>query len=168
MSTKVTATMTYDVTPQEVFEMFRDPEYVAEKIKHTGGTNPQISVTETGSDVEIWAVRDIPAQVPGFVKSFTGDVIHVVEHARWSPADDLGARSAVVTLEFQGTPSTINGRLDLRPVPNGAVVDVDFTVKASVPLIGGKIEGVIGNQMDRAVRQENRVGVAWLTGGPMP
>jgi carbon monoxide dehydrogenase subunit G len=168
MSTKVTAAMTYEATPAEVWAMFRDPDYVAEKIKHTGGTNPQVSVTETGSDVEVWAIRDLPAQVPGFVKTFTGDVIHVVEHARWSPADEFGSRSAVATLEFQGTPSTINGRLDLHPSGTGTVVDVEFTVKASVPLIGGKIEGVIGNQIERAVRQENKVGVAWLTGGEMP
>ncbi|MDQ1245799.1 MAG: hypothetical protein QG597_166, partial [Actinomycetota bacterium] len=72
------------------------------------------------------------------------------------------------TLEFQGTPSTDSGRLSLHPTQEGAAVDVDFDVKASVPFIGGKIEGVIAHQMERAVRQENRVGVAWLTGGPMP
>jgi len=168
MSTKITATMTYDATADEVFEMFRDPGYVAEKIKRTGGINPQVKVTESGSDVEIWAIRDIPAQVPGFVKTFTGDSVHVVEHARWSPADNLGARTAAVTLEFQGTPSNVSGRLSLHPTDTGSVVDVDFTVKASVPLIGGKIEGVIAHQMERAIRQENRVGVAWLTGGEMP
>lgn len=168
MSTKVNATMTYDATCDEVFAMFCDHGYIEQKVLHTGGTNPDISVTEVGSDVEISTIRDLPAQVPGFVKSITGDQVHVVEKARWSPADDLGARTASVTLEFQGTPSTVRGTLSLHPVPDGSVVEVDFDVKASVPFVGGKIEGVIAHQMERAVRQENRVGVAWLTGGPMP
>lgn len=168
MSTKVTATMTYDATCSEVFEMFCDPGYIEQKLLRTGGTNPEISVTPVGSDIDISAIRDLPAQVPGFVKSITGDQIHVVEKARWSPADDLGARTATVTLEFQGTPSTVSGTLSLHPAGDGAVVDVAFDVKASVPLLGGKIERVIADQMQRAVRQENRVGVAWLTGGPMP
>lgn len=168
MSTKVTATMTYDTTCDEVFTMFCDHGYIEQKVLRTGGTNPEITVTPVGSDVDITTIRDLPAQVPGFVKSITGDQIHVVEKARWSPADDLGARTAAVTLEFQGTPSTVSGTLSLHPKGDGCVVDVDFTVKASVPFIGGKIEGVIAHQMERAVRQENRVGVAWLTGGPMP
>lgn len=168
MSTKVTATMTYDATCDAVFAMFCDPGYIAEKVKRTGGQNPQIDVGQTGSDTDITTVRDVPAQVPSFVKAITGDPIHVIEKARWSAADDLGARTAAVTLDFQGTPSSISGTLNLHPQDDGCVVDVDFDVKASVPLVGGKIEGVIAHQMERAVRQENRVGVAWLTGGEMP
>ncbi len=168
MTTKVTATMTYDATCDEVFAMFRDPAYIEQKLLRTGGTNPDIEVSDVGSDVLISAIRDLPAQVPGFVKTFTGDQIHVIEKTRWSPADDLGARTAAVELEFKGTPSTINGTLSLHPVADGSAVDVVFEVKATVPLIGGKIESVIAGQMERAVRQENRVGVAFLTGGPMP
>ncbi|MCB0916303.1 MAG: DUF2505 domain-containing protein [Actinobacteria bacterium] len=168
MSTKVTGTMTYDASCDDVFAMFRDPEYIKEKIKRTGGTNPDIDVADVGSDVLISAIRDLPAQVPGFVKTFTGDQIHVVEKARWSPADDLGARTAVVDLEFQGTPSKISGKLSLHPTETGSAVDASFEVKATVPLIGGKIESVIAGEMERAIRQENRVGVAYLTGGPMP
>lgn len=168
MTTKVTATMTYEATCDEVFAMFREQDYIEAKILHTGGTNPDITVTDVGSDVEITTIRDLPAQIPAFVRAFTGEQIHVIEKARWSPADDLGARTAAVTLVFQGTPSTITGTLSLHPVPDGSVVDAVFEVKATVPLIGGKIEGVIAGQVERAIRQENRVGVAYLTGGPMP
>ena len=168
MTTKVTATMTYEATCDEVFAMFRERPYIEQKILRTGGTNPEINVVDVGSDVEITTIRDLPAQVPGFVKAFTGDQIHVVEKARWSPADDLGARTAAVTLVFEGTPSTISGTLSLHPAPQGCVVDAVFEVKATVPLIGGKIESVIAGEVERAIRQENRVGVAYLTGGPMP
>lgn len=162
MTKKVQTTMTYDADCDTVFAMFRDEAYVTEKVAKTGGSNAEVTVADEGSDVLITAARDLPAEVPSFVKKFTGDTIKVVETTRWSPADDLGARSAAVKLEFAGTPSAVSGTLNLRPAGDGAVVDVDFDVKASVPLVGGKIEGVIAEQIERAIRQENKVGVAWL------
>jgi len=163
MSTTVKQTMTYDADCDRIFEMFRDETYIGEKLAGTGGFDPEISITEPGSEVKITAARSVPAEVPGFVKKFTGDEIRIVEVQDWSPADDLGARTAKVTLEFSGTPSTVQGTLDLRPQGDGAEVLVDFDVKASVPLVGGKIERVIADQIERAIRQENKIGNDWLS-----
>lgn len=162
MSKTIKTQMTYDATCDQVFAMMVDPDYVEAKLTGTGGTNPQIEVSEEGSDTIVHAARDLPADVPSFVKKFTGDSINVDETDRWSPADDLGARTCAVRLEFAGTPSEVSGGLNLRPEGEGCVIDVTFDVKVSVPLVGGKIESVIAEQIERGVGKENQIGRDWL------
>lgn len=164
MAKKLTETMTFDAKCADVFTMMTDEAYVAEKISGTGGSEPTISVVKQGSDVVVEAGRNLPAQVPSFMKSFVGDAIRVDEVDRWSPADELGARTAQVAIDFAGTPANATGTLDLRPAGDGAEVVVNFEVKASVPLVGGKIEGVIVDQITRAIRKENEIGANWLAG----
>lgn len=162
MAKKLTETMSFDAPCADVFAMMTDEGYVAAKLEGTGGTEATINVVTQGSDVVVEAGRNLPAQVPSFMKSFVGEAIRVDEIDRWSPADDLGARTAQVTIDFAGTPANASGTLDLRPAGSGSEVIVNFEVKASVPLVGGKIEGVIVEQITRAIRKENEIGVEWL------
>lgn len=163
MAKKLTETMKFDATCADVFAMMSDEGYVAKKIEGTGGVEPTITVVPQGSDVVVEAGRNLPAKVPSFMKSFVGESIRVDEVTRWSPADDLGARTAEVTINFAGTPAKATGRLDLRPAGDGAEVLVDFDVKASLPLVGGKIEGFIAEMIGKAVRKENEIGSEWLS-----
>ena len=165
MSKTIKTQMTYDATCDQVFAMMVDPAYVEAKLTGTGGKNPQIEVSEEGSGTIVKAIRDLPANVPSFVKSFTGESIHVDETDRWSPADDLGARTCAVALTFEGTPSTVSGSLNLRPEGDGCVIDTKFEIKVSVPLVGGKIESVIGEQIERGINKENQIGRDWLAKG---
>lgn len=163
MSKKISETMSYpDASCEDVFTMFTDEDYVAAKLNGTGGSDLDISVATEGSDTLVSAKRSLPAQVPSFMKKFVGESIRVEEDSRWSPADDLGARTAATTLEFIGTPAKVSGTLDLRPADSGCEVLVNFDVKASVPLVGGKIEGVIAEQISRAIRKENEIGLDYL------
>jgi hypothetical protein len=164
MSKKISETMSYPTaTCEEVFTMFTNEGYIAAKLNGTGGSDPDISVSTEGSDTLVSAKRSLPAQVPSFMKSFVGESIRVEEDSRWSPADDLGARTAATTLEFVGTPAKVSGTLDLRPAGSGCEVLVNLDVKASVPLVGGKIEGVIADQIARAINKENEIGIDWLS-----
>lgn len=163
MPRKLEYTMTYSATCAEVFAMMSNEEYVGLKITGTGGSDPDIEISHVGSDVIVVAGRTLPAEVPTIAKRITGDSIRVHETARWSPADEFGARTAAVELIFEKTPGKAIGTLNLHPVGDeGCAVDVDFTVRAPLPLIGGKLEDVITHQMTRAVRQENKIGVQWL------
>lgn len=163
MPRKLEYTMTYSATCAEVFAMMSNEEYVGLKITGTGGSDPDIEISHVGSDVIVVAGRTLPAEVPAIAKRITGDSIRVHETARWSPADEFGARTAAVELIFEKTPGKAIGTLNLHPVGDeGCAVDVDFTVRAPLPLIGGKLEDVITHQMTRAVRQENKIGVQWL------
>ena len=57
----------------------------------------------------------------------------------------------------------IDGTMKIDAEGGGSVLRVDAEVKASVPFVGGKLEGVAAEQFDRAVRKEQEVGAEWLT-----
>jgi hypothetical protein len=162
MSTQVHGTMTYETDCATVFSMLRDPEYIASKLRGTGGFDPDVTVSDEGSDVVIVADRSLPAQIPAFAKRFTGDTIRVHEVDTWSPADEFGGRTGRAELDFLHTPASASGVLSLQPTPTGCEMIVDLQVNAQIPLVGGKIAGEIAHQITRAIRQENKIGVQWL------
>ena len=41
---------------------------------------------------------------------------------------------------------------------------VALDIKVNIPLVGGKIEGLIADLLSKALRAEHHVGVEWLAG----
>jgi hypothetical protein len=56
----------------------------------------------------------------------------------------------------------MHGTLRIEPAGSGSVLKVDAAVKASVPLVGGKLEGVVADQFNRAVGAEEKIANEWL------
>ena len=61
------------------------------------------------------------------------------------------------------------GRIFFRPAVNrltetaAAVVEtVDLQITVAIPLVGGKIEGLLADLMTKALTKENEVGLDWL------
>ncbi len=162
MSKKISAEMEYNASCKDVFAMYSDTGFLAVKVSGTGGSDPTISVEKVGSDVVVDVSRTLPAQVPSVAKKFLGDTVVIDEKQQWSPADDKGARTASVKVTFQGAPASADGRLSLEPSADGSVCRVELEVRSTVPLVGGKIEEIIVEQLERAVRQETKLGNQWL------
>jgi hypothetical protein len=56
----------------------------------------------------------------------------------------------------------MNGTVRLVGDSGGTTETVAVEVKVAIPLIGGKIEGFIGDMLVKALRAENKVGRQWL------
>jgi hypothetical protein len=56
----------------------------------------------------------------------------------------------------------VDGTLVLRPEGMGAVLDVVIHSRASVPLVGGKLEAIVGEQFMRALRKEQQIAPEWF------
>jgi hypothetical protein len=57
------------------------------------------------------------------------------------------------------------GTAHLTEDPDGTTETVNLTVKVNIPLVGGKIEGLIADLLSKALRAEHRTGVEWLAAG---
>lgn len=164
MSKKISAEMEYSASCKDVFAMYSDEGFLALKVSGTGGTDPHISVEKVGSDVVVDVSAPLPAEVPSVAKKFLGNSVIIDEKQQWSPADDKGARTASVDVTFQGAPASAAGRLSLEAAQQtAACAGWKIKVKSTVPLVGGKIEGIIVEQLEHAVRQETKIGNKWLT-----
>jgi len=61
-------------------------------------------------------------------------------------------------------PTSISGTATLTPNGTGSTLTYDLEVKASVPLVGGKLEKLVVELTTEGFDKEQVVGAAWLAG----
>ncbi len=68
-------------------------------------------------------------------------------------------------MSITGAPATLSGTAVLAPAKSGAGSRLEFkaTVEVNVPLVGGKIENFIGNQLVELLIAEQRFTTVWIT-----
>jgi hypothetical protein len=154
------------VDPPTVFAMLTDRAFQERKCLATGSLAYEVDVNTFDDDTASIAVhRTLPSdEVPEFVRRFVGGTVRVVEHNDWLAADGDGHRAGTVVVEITGVPVQLTGSITLIALGDGTVHEVDGDLKASVPLIGGKIEKAAEPAIRAAIRVEEHTGRAWLAG----
>jgi hypothetical protein len=162
VATKLVYEQQFPAEPTTVLAMFRDPGYVQEKGERTGCHDITVNVADTPEGgVVITSTRSMPAHVPSFAAPFVGDTITVTEVQAWGPPAADGSATANVTVEFN-SPIHYRGTIALAAGGSGSTAHNEGEFKASVPLIGGKIERVAAEQTERYLAKEITVGGEWL------
>ena len=163
MATKMNGELHFKADPATVYAMVTDPAYVKEKNERTGGQNVVANVDDLGAEgAKIVVSRDLPAEVPAYAKKFVGEQISTIQTDEWGPENADGSYSATMNVTFGKAPLEVNGTFSIEAEDGGAVLIVRSAAKASVPFVGGKVEGVAADQFQRAVRKEQEVGNEWL------
>lgn len=165
MATKFHYEQTYAADAPTVWAMLSDPAFITAKCDRTGSTHTTVDVTEDGSGgFTLTSTRVLPANLPSVAKPFVGDTLTVTEVQVWTAAAPDGSRTATTTVDF-GAPMAFSATMSLRPSADGATVVTDGEFKASVPFVGGKIEGVAVSETNRYLEKEQLVGNEWLAQG---
>ncbi|PSK97892.1 uncharacterized protein DUF2505 [Haloactinopolyspora alba] len=152
----------YDADPATVFEMLTDETFIARKTTAAKALRHDVTITRQGERVTIELTRVMPPDVPDFVRRFVGDTIEIQQTDVWEAARPDGTRSGTITLDMVGTPVSCSGTMSLQRSDGGTVMTIDGTVKASVPLVAGKVERAVHEGLAEAARIEESVGRAWL------
>lgn len=155
----------FDADPAAVFAMLTDEAYIEKKTMAANAIRHQVSVHRDGDRVTIDLLRVMPPDVPDFVRRFVGETIDIKQRDTWGPAAANGSREGSIALEMSGAPVKATGSMTLSG--NGSastVLTIKAVLKASVPLVGGKIEQAVHQGLMHAVKVEQRVGNDWLAG----
>ena len=163
MAAQIDEVQTFDADPETVFAMLSDEKYIEYKCEQSGSLEVTAEVSEDGDEVRIHNRRVLPAQVPGFVKKFLGDTIPLDETQVWGPVAADGSRTGTFTVDFDGQPLQFSGTIELRPHGDGTVVETKGTLKCTVRIVGGKIEGFAKGWIGKYLNKEERVGNQWLS-----
>lgn len=162
MAKRYHGSMHFDVAPDVVFAAQSDPEYVKWKHENMAAFDVSAQMHEDGEHVTISSSRKLPAEIPSAARKFVGDSITIEEVHTWSHPDLDGTRHGTVRASFGGAPMSVDGTLTLRADGTGSVLDVVIHSKSSVPLVGGKLEQVVGDQFMRALRREQHIAPEWF------
>lgn len=151
---KLTKQLRYDASAQAVAAMLDDPafrEAVLERQQVLRG-----SVDIDGDVARIEQVRS-GGDIPAFARRLVGDEIVIVQTETWdSPT------SATVELAIPGKPGEAVGTLRLSESGGTTTATVDLAVNVRIPLVGGRVETLIADMLERALEKEHEVGVEWL------
>ena len=158
---KVQQELRYDgATISDVHEMLGDEAFRAKVCDAQGVLRHTIAVERNGEAMAVTVDQVQPAQgIPGFARKFVGDEINVVQTEDW-----LAPAKGNITVTIPGKPGEMSGTALLTEDPDGTTETVTLSIKVNIPLVGGKIEGLIGDLLTKALRAEHRTGQKWLAG----
>ena len=159
MPTRLVHELTYDAPMADVAAMLADPEFREQVCEYQGVLRCLVSVDadDVGMEVTIDQVQAAHG-IPSFAKKFVGDEINIVQQETWSTPDD-----AAIRVTIPGKPGEISGTARLTEAGGVTTETVDLTIKVSIPLVGGKIEGLISDLLLKALKAENHVGRDYLS-----
>lgn len=152
--------MPYDAPPAEVFEMLADPAFRERVSDALDVVSAEVTLERDGDGFTLTNNQVQRTEgLPSFARKFAGDTTRAIQVEEWPDP-----RGGTLRIDAPGKPSRISGTIRLEPAGTGTteVVELDITVK--VPLIGGRLEGLLEEQVRRGMDLEHGVGRAWLEG----
>ena len=152
--------LTYDATPDAVLAMLTDPAYWDKVAEATGALSSTATVTtvETGATKVVVDQEQAVQGVPSFAKKFVGESTRAINTMLWK------GLSAAYDVQTPGKPTSMSGTATIVARGTGSGLVYDLDVKASVPLIGGKLEKLVVDLTTEGFTKEQAVGAAWLAG----
>jgi hypothetical protein len=158
---KVSHELRYDgATPEQVYAMLGDPAFREAVCEYQRYHRHDITITPEGNGMAVVVDQHRPADgVPAIAQKFVGAEINVHQVEHWSSPTDASLEVAI-----PGKPGHMKGTVHLEGDAAGTTETVAVDVTVSIPLLGGKIEGAIGDMLLKALRAENTVGRKWLAG----
>ncbi|MCW2786136.1 MAG: hypothetical protein JWP74_2653 [Marmoricola sp.] len=163
MSRKIRYELRYDgATPGQVYEMLSTPEFREAVCEYQRFPRRTVAITPSGTGMTVKVDQYRPSkEVPSFAKKLVGDELNIVQDEVWSAPD-----RATLSVGMPGKPGEMKGTITVVGDDTGTTETVKVEAKVSIPLIGGKIEGFIGDMLLRALKAENKVGRTWLAEHP--
>jgi hypothetical protein len=153
-------TSSYDAPAADVYAMLTDPTWREKVGTAQGVVSTSVTVTPEGegSRIVIDQVQNT-ANLPAIAKKIAGDTTRAVVTEVWA-----SPTQGTIEIVAPGKPTRATGTVSL--IEEGAttrhVTDLEVTVK--VPLVGGRLENLMADNIRKGLEVEQAVGVAWLEG----
>ncbi len=153
----------YDADPVTVFAMLTNRDYLQAKVDELGhgpGEVLECYPLDSGG-WRLVTTRVVEIEVPGFAAKFIQPTNTMKQTDEWGP-DIGGVREGTWKAEARGVPISLSGTMRLEPRGTGSVEFIDGTIKANVPLVGGKLEKLVFHGVEDNIGHELAFNRAWL------
>lgn len=164
MASRIEYRAEFDHDVRDVFAAQSDEAALRARLRQLGGKNADLQQHERTSDgVRYTLLQCIePDQLPQAARALhKGDLVVHRDHAFRVAGDGYTGH---VTVSVDGIPGEITARAELTPVGDGAVQRITGEATVRVPLVGGKLESVIAEQVTKLLRKEAEFTERWLAG----
>lgn len=160
MAKTFTHDLVYEASLSAVGAMLMDPRFREDVCDAQGAVTKTVDMEESGGGRKVVIDQVQPAEgIPGFAKKFVGDEIQLVQTEQWSDLEN-----AEVEVVIPGKPGQMVGTVHLVEEDGVTTETLEMVIKVNIPLVGGKIEGLIADLLRTALKAENAVGRTYLAG----
>jgi len=148
----MTATYSFNASVDAVFDKLTDPDFLVARSVALGEKNIQCDVESEGRKTTVTLARTIKRDLPAVLAKLFGTENRTVLTEKW---EDIGSsKSGTYTLDVIGQPVSLSARFKLKPTAQGCEYSADYTCKAKIPIVGGKVEDFILGQTEDGMRRE--------------
>jgi len=162
VSTKLSNTDRYPATPAQIMAMLSDPEYA--KAKYTELGDVKFTVAEhkvDGDNLTVKVEREVTSNMPGAAKKVLGETSSMVQTENWKAAGN--GYACEMSVESPGKPLVIKVTQKITAAGDtDAEWVADFDIKASIPMLGGKIEKMVAEETKDSLAKEFAFNKEWL------
>jgi hypothetical protein len=159
VSRRLTHTIRYDAPLADVHAMLGDPRFREAVCEYQRVLRADVEIDRSGDRMTVIVDQVQHARhIPSFAKKFVGDEIEISQREDWS-----SPTSADLHVTIPGKPGQMEGTIRLEESSGTTTETVDVEIKVHIPLVGGKIEGLIADLLRKALEAENAVGHDYLS-----
>jgi len=157
----------YRATPPRpaaaVFAAMVDADCLRARLAALGGRNAALLEHAADADGARFRVQHglEPGDMPQAVRSFLPADFVIRRLETWRRADD-GKYTGTADVEVPGTPASATGQMGLRDAGPGSELRIRTDVTVRVPLLGGRIEASVGEQILKLLNAETTFTLDWM------
>jgi hypothetical protein len=147
----------YPAAAETVMKMVVDKRYFERKyqaleVADFTITQHQVSDQTFGIDFRFRAAG--ATNIPEFAKKFVGDAIRVKQAERWQ----IAQRKGTIDIDIAGAPVSVHADMQLfAKDANRSMLRLDWTIRCGVPLLGGKVEKLIAEDVRRRAEADGAI-----------
>jgi len=146
MATKINLQHQFKKSVDQVWAMYADRAFFEKKYADTGATNVEVldyKASDKGFSITVRYDSQSDAPIPDFAKKFIPSTISVTQTDSW----DAATKTGKITTELKGMPIKVSAEMKLEAAGKGAVNKMVWTLSSSIPLMGGKLEGLLAEDV---------------------
>lgn len=142
----------------EVREMLLDADFREEVARRAGAVEVEVTVDRDGErTVARIETRQPTTGMPAIATKFLGDQLAVRQEERWHSPD-----GGDLEITIPGQPGRVDGTVRLAERAGVTVQTVEADIAVRIPLIGGKVEKLIGSVVGQVLQLQAQVGAERL------
>lgn len=156
MSTKIDLEHRFAKGVANVWKMYSDRAFFERKYKDAGYSNIEVLDYQTsakGFSITCRYDAGSDAPMPDFAKKFIGERITVVQTDAW----DAASKTGKITTEIKGAPVKVTAEMRLEGDAKSAVNRMKWTLACGIPLVGGKLEALLAEDVKVKSQRDQKV-----------
>jgi hypothetical protein len=154
----------YEGSVEQIHKALREEQYWLARLADSGADDASLDSMRLDDQggVAVATTQILRAdRLPGIVTQFHRGDLEIQRVESWTGVID-GAAKATVNGAIAGAPVSLSGDAHLEPSDLHARLAFRAQVEVRIPLVGGKVENFIGNQLMQLLIAEQRFTTMWI------